>query len=135
MCIGFCGLLILSCPPVNPESFAALTADSPEPMLLLSMEGVVLAANRQVRASTGSGTVDPVGRHLSDLVTESEAQVNRAVLFWLSSGFPAGYELGFLGSNGTIIRYRAEAMRVALPDLDGRSAVLLRCADRYRRLV
>ena len=98
-------------------------------MLLLSADGIVLAANRPARACTESVTPDPVGRHLADVVAESEHQVNRAVSSWLSSGLPSGHELSFRTSNGLTHRYRGEGMRVAQPGRDGQPAVLLRCVS------
>ncbi len=98
-------------------------------MLLLSSEGIVLAANRLARACTESVMPDPVGRHLADFVTESEDQVNRAVRSWLSSGVPGGHELSFRGLDAKTRQYRGEGMRVAQPDVDGTPAVLLRCVS------
>jgi two-component sensor histidine kinase len=54
--------------------FSVPADDFPEPMLLLSADGEVLAINRAAREDFGLGAVSPIGR-LCDLVTDAREKV------------------------------------------------------------
>lgn len=62
---------------VTPEQLLTFADPLPEPMLLLTSRGLVLAANRAVDKRLGLVRRDLLGRNLADIVTTSTDEIAR----------------------------------------------------------
>lgn len=115
---------------MTPEQFLELTRVLPEPLLLLTSEGNILATNPPVAELLGLRSKDLVGKKLFDLVTESPDKVSKYLQACSST------RKMFLGSL-TLRRHdtealicRSEGALIQRGEQESQSLILLRLENR-----
>jgi len=109
---------------LTPESFLLLTARSPFPSLLLSVDGMILAANDPATRLVGRS---PAGRPLQELATGEAAELEEALRTWSSAGVAVGRPLRLGTGPGRERRFRGEGLRVMSAGRDPVPSILLHC--------
>jgi two-component sensor histidine kinase len=107
---------------MNSPPFSVPADDFPEPMLLISADGEVLAINRAAREDFGLGAVSPIGR-LCDLVSDAGEKVMTFVRLCSSTREAVPGALSFRTPAG-ILDCRCDGRRTS------EGLVYLRCRPR-----
>lgn len=92
---------------VTPDDFGKLTNLLPEPILLLSGEGIVLVANRSFSRQFGSLAMGACGNQFADLVVDPAEEVERYLRSCRRSGdnVPGAFAFAI---DGEVTRWRIE---------------------------
>jgi signal transduction histidine kinase len=113
-----------SAPSLTPESFLLLTARSPYPSLLLSVDGRILASNASASRLVGRS---PAGRSLQEIATGDPAELEEALHTWSTAGVAVGRPLRITVAAGRDRLFRGEGLRVMTAGRDPVSRILLHC--------
>lgn len=118
--------------PVTPETFHPLMDLLPEPTLLVSGDGEVVAVNRAVGEWVAIRSSHMVGRKLTDLVADSEETVNRYLRNCGRSGSLVLGTLTFrtIHEHEPTTAFRCQGASIRPADSEGRAQVLIRLTPR-----
>jgi PAS domain S-box-containing protein len=109
---------------MTAEQFLAFADPLPEPMLLLTSSGLVVAGNQAVERRLGVAAHRARGKNLADLVADSPEEIAHYLQSCSRSRSLVLGSLSLLGGNGERVACRAEGTLLR-PRTDGAEAVLL----------
>lgn len=109
---------------VTPEQFLTFADPLPEPMLLLTSSGHILAGNRAVEKRLGFALHNVQGKNLADVVADSPAEIARYLRSCSRSRSLVLGALSLLGGDHENISCRTEGTLLQ-PRTEGAEAILL----------
>lgn len=112
---------------MTPDTFHLLTDHIRRPALLLTLEGLILAANPVATGRLGKDA-EPVGELLGDQLADDRDAVDRALSAWAAGGMFSSREITFRRGQERPLPCRAEGMRIARADDSGTPLIFMRWA-------
>jgi PAS domain S-box-containing protein len=108
---------------VTPEVLTRFAAVFPDPMLVLSLDGLVLAANAAAQRVFG-GATSPVGRRLAEIVVDPPERIEPLLARWARTPTLSLGALAARGPGDRPIALRVDGARIP-PDSPGAAPMIL----------
>ena len=115
---------------MKPEEFLLFAEPFSEPILMVSGEGVIHAANTAARDLICPNPGDPTGERIENLVTESKESVQRFLTRCLRSRQMMAGSLTWSSSKGDLIPTRAEGARLQTATNSSAPVLIIRCVPK-----